>query len=125
MGLPVPDPNPDDLPASPRPFQVRLVAFFLVLGGLWAWVHVIGLLVWSKGACCFCPGMPAEMVWGVAAMVRGVQLLLTRRRPRPPTILVLTQVLLSGALDLVNAMLGVLNVLLICFPESRAYYRNE
>ena len=37
---------------------------------------------------------------------------------------VLTQVLLSGAFDLVNTTLGVLNVLLICFPESRAYYRN-
>jgi hypothetical protein len=124
VGLPVPDPRPDELP-PPRPFKVRLVAVFLVLGGLWAWVHVIGLAVWSKGGCCFWPGMLAELVWGVAAVARGIQLLMTARRLRPPTILVLSQVLLSGAFDLVNTTLGVLSVLLICFPESRAYYRTE
>ena len=124
VGLSVREPHPDDLP-PPRPFQATLVALFLVAGGVWAWVHVIGLVVWSKGGCCFWPPMLVELVWGVAAVVRGTHLLMTDRRPRPPTILVLTQALLSGALDLVSAGLGVLSVLLICLPEARGYYRDH
>jgi hypothetical protein len=123
IGLPVADPRPDDQPT--RPFAAWLVALFLLAGGVWAWVHVVWLLIWSKGGCCVWPGLLGEVVWSVAALIRGFQLLTTSGRPRAPAIVVLGQVLLCGAFDLVNTTLGAINVLLICLPGTRAYYRAE
>jgi hypothetical protein len=124
IGLPLADPPPAPTPVS-RPWQARLVAQFLIAGGLWAFVHVIGFLVLSKAVCCFWPGMLPELPWGVAAVARGGQLLVARDRPRVPAVVVGLQLLTCGAFDLVNTLLGVLNVLLICSPAARRYYRNE
>jgi hypothetical protein len=124
VGLPVADPPPERTPIQ-RPWQARFVAVFLILGGVWAFVHVIGFLLISNAACCLWPGMLAELPWGVTAIVRGCQLLFARGRPRAPAVVVGLQVLTCGAFDLVNTLLGVLNILLICSPAARAYYRTE
>ena len=123
VGLPVADP-PRECPPLKKPWQARLVALFLIAGGVWAFVHVIGFLVLSKAVCCFWPGMLPELPWGVAAVVRGGQLLFARDRPRAPAVVVGLQLLTCGAFDRVTTLLGVLNVLLICSPAGRAYYRN-
>lgn len=96
VGLPATEPRPERLPVR-APWQARLVAFFLIAGGLWAFVHVIGLAIWSKAACCFCPPLPAELVWAVVAVVRGGQLLFAGSRPRVPAGVVTLQVLACGA----------------------------
>jgi hypothetical protein len=124
VGLPVPDPPPERVRIR-KPWQARLVALFLIAGGVWAFVHVIGFLVISKAVCCFWPGMMPELPWGVAAVVRGGQLLVARGRPRVPAVVVILQVFTCGAFDLVNTLVGVLNVLLVCSPAARRYYRNE
>jgi hypothetical protein len=124
VGLFVPDPPAEQTPVH-KPWQARLVALFLIAGGVWAFVHVIGFAIYSKALCCFWPGMLAELPWGVAAMVRGGHLLVARGRPRVPAIVVMLQVLTCGAFDLVNTLVGILNVLLICAPSARRYYRNE
>jgi hypothetical protein len=123
VGEPVREPKP---PAPPKPWQARFVAAFLLLGGVWAFVHVITLVVKMNGLCCLWPGMLLELGWGVAALVRGSMLLFAGDRPRAPAVVVILQILIgSAAFDLVNAFLGVLNALLICAPASRRYYRNE
>jgi hypothetical protein len=122
VGLPAPDALREPVR---KPWQARLVALFLIGGGVWAFVHVIGFIVISKAACCFWPGMLAELPWAVAAIVRGGQLLVARGRPRVPAIVVMLQVFACGAFDLGNTLLGCLNVLLACAPAARRYYRNE
>jgi hypothetical protein len=69
--------------------------------------------------------MLPELPWGVAAVVRGGQLLFARGRPRVPAVVVMLQVFTCGAFDLGNTLLGVLNVLFVCSPAARRYYRNE
>ena len=70
--------------------------------------------------------MILEIGWGVTALVRGAMLLFTRTRPRAPAVLLMLQILISSAaFDLVNTLLGVFNVLFVCAPSSRQYYRNE
>src|SRR5215216_7016390 len=49
VGVPVRAPKQ---PRMPKPYTAVLVGLFLMLGGVWAFVHVIGLLVWSGGICC-------------------------------------------------------------------------
>jgi hypothetical protein len=124
IGLPASEPRSRPEPVR-KPWQARLVAVFLIFGGIWAFVHVIGFIVISKAVCCFWPGMLAELVWALAAIVRGGQLLIARGRPRVPAIVVMLQVFTCGAFDLGNTLLGVLNVLLVCSPAARRYYRNE
>jgi hypothetical protein len=108
-----------------RPFTARVVTVFLFFGGLWAVANPIVLAVVSKGLCCICFPMFLETIWGVAAVVRAVQILFSRGRPKAPVVLVLIQMYLGGALDLPNTVLGVLNLLMLCAPRSRAYFRNE
>jgi hypothetical protein len=123
VGVPVAEPKD---PPAPKPWQARLVASFLLVGGVWAFVHVVAFVVKLNGLCCLWPGMLLEAGWGVVALVRGAMLLFAGGRPRAPAIVVILQVLIgSGAFDLVNTLLGVLNVLLICAPASRRYYRSE
>lgn len=109
----------------PKPIAVRLVGVFLLAGGVWSFIHVIGFTLRSGGLCCFWPMMFLELPWGIAASIRGGQMLATRSRPRVPAILVLLQVLSAGCFDLVNFALGFLNILLICAPGTRNYFRNE
>jgi hypothetical protein len=124
IGLPAADPPAERAPAK-KPWQARVVALLLIVGGVWAFVHVIGFIVISKVVCCFWPGMIAELPWAVAAIVRRGQLLLARGRPRAPAIVVTLQVFTCGAFDLGNTLLGFLNVLLVCAPVACRYYRNE
>jgi hypothetical protein len=118
-------PHDEQLTPTSRPIATRLVAVLMIGGGVWAFVHVIGFTIRSGGLCCFWPLMFLELPWGIAAIVRGGQLLMTRGRPRVPAIIVCLQLLTCGGFDLVNTFLGVLNVLLICAPKSRGYFRNE
>jgi hypothetical protein len=123
VGEPVREPKP---PPPPKPWQARLVGFFLLLGGVWAFVHLTLFVVKLNGLCCLWPGMILEVGWGVTALVRGAMLLFGGGRPRAPAVIVILQVLIgSAAFDLVNTLLGVINVLLVCAPASRRYYRNE
>jgi hypothetical protein len=123
VGEPVLEPRE---PPPPKPWQARFVAAFLLTGGMWAFVHVIVLSVKTGGVCCLWPGIILEVGWGVAALARGGILVAPRDRPRAPAVVVILQVLIgSGAFELVNTLLGVLNVLLVCAPASRRYYRNE
>src|SRR5262245_56482675 len=124
VGLPVVEPPPERTKIT-KPWQARIVAFLLIVGGIWAFIHVIGFLIISQAVCCFWPGMLPELPWGVVAIIRGAHLLFTRERPRVPAAIVSLQLLTCGAFDLVNTTLGVLNVLLISSPAGRAYYRNE
>jgi len=96
-----------------------------VVGGVWAFIHPIGLIVYLQGACCFWPFLALEPIWGVVAMVRGFQIFFARPRPRIPLFLVLSQIHLSGCFDLANCLLGVLNLLMLCAPNTRRYFRNE
>jgi hypothetical protein len=108
-----------------KPFTARLVAFFLFVGGLCAIANPIVLAILSNGLCCYCLPMFFEVIWGVAAVIRGGQLLFARRRQSAPVVMVLFQMYLGGALDLPNSLLGILNLLMLCAPKSRAYFRNE
>jgi hypothetical protein len=124
IGLRAPEARPDEAPV-PRPFAARLVAVFLIAGGVWAFVNVIGFLVVSQGLCCLWLPMFLELPWGVAAVVRGGQLLFLPGRPRTPVIMVLLQMHLCFAFDVVNTLLGFFNLLMLCAPKARAYFRNE
>jgi hypothetical protein len=108
----------------PRPFQARLVGVFLFLGGLVAIANPIAMSAFSGGLCCVCLPMFLEMIWGVVAVIRGLQILFVYR-PRSPVILVIIQIHLCGAFDLVNTLLGIFNLLMLCAPRARAYFRNE
>lgn len=115
----------DEPDKQSRPIAARLVAVFLIGGGVWSVVHVIGFTIRTGGVCCFWPFMFLELPWGIAAIIRGGQMLVSKRRQRVPAIVVILQVLMCGCFDLINTCLGVLNVILICAPKSRAYFRNE
>jgi hypothetical protein len=125
IGVPATEPEPKPEPIR-KPWQARFVAFFLLVGGIWAFVHVSLFAFKTNALCCAWPGMALEIGWGVTALIRGAMLLFTRTRPRAPAVLLLLQVLIaSAAFDLVNTLLGVFNVLFVCAPSSRRYYRNE
>ena len=124
-GLLVTEKKLDVLPAPPMQNFARAVIFLLVIGGLWAFGNTTYLVIFSKGACCICPGHFVELPWALLAIVKGCQLSFPKTKPAAPKLVVLLQAFMCGNFDLVNTFFGILGVLIVCTPQARAYYLNE
>jgi hypothetical protein len=111
-------PAPTDIPISPPPapsFSHRtsnrtLVGGLLLAGGICAILNVVVAILCSVFLCCFWPGVYLALGWSIVAIVRGSQMLSMDDHGPPPRLLAILQVLLIINLDVVNLVLGIVNL---------------
>jgi hypothetical protein len=111
-------PAPATIPISPPPapsFSHRtsnrtLVGGLLLAGGVCAILNVAVAVLFSVFLCCLWPGVYLALGWSIVAIVRGSQMLSVDYHGPPPRLLAILQILLIINLDVVNLILGIVNL---------------
>jgi hypothetical protein len=106
----IPISPPSVPPSSQRTSNRTLVGGLLLAGGICAILNVVVAVLFSVFLCCFWPGVYLALGWSIAAIVRGSQMLSVDYHGPPPRLLAILQILLIINLDVVNLILGVVNL---------------
>lgn len=114
----------DDEPRRRRgkPGTVSAIGGLLLGGGIYALLHALASVLLSHLTCCLWPGVYFALVWGVLAIIRGSAMLRQNDLHRSPKTLVILQIILIVNFDVINCVLGIISLILLSSPESRAYY---
>jgi hypothetical protein len=125
----------DDRPRRRRrtvkPGQVQAVGIMLLIGGIWAillglslvGIGVMGPVTGGGGwCCCVWPGTYYSFVFGILAIVRGVNMMNADDQGPPNTLAILQVIcILNG--DLPNCIMGIVSLVLLNDPKVQDYYR--
>lgn len=103
------------IPYSPPLFPSpnwTLIGGLLLGGGIWAILNVGLAVLASFFICCLWPGVYLALIWGIRAIVHGSQMLSSGYQGQGPSprLLAILQILLIINLDVVNFILGIINL---------------
>jgi hypothetical protein len=98
-----------------RPLAVRtssrsLIGGLLLAGGIWAILYSLLAVFASVFICCLWPGVYLALVWGILAIIRGSEIMHAKYQGPPPTALIILQVVLIINGDVINLILGIINL---------------
>jgi hypothetical protein len=113
-----------------RPGKVHAIAIMTLIGGIWACLWAIHIGVWMAffglgtcGVTCLNPGPYYSLVLGILAIVKGSQLLGENAAMHPPprgiSIMMIINIINA---DVVNCVLGILNLVFCGDPEVEGWY---
>jgi hypothetical protein len=115
------DDSDDECPR--RPGKAQAIAFIVLIGGGWAGLWALGLVVLSFCYCLAWPGTYYALVFAILACIRGAELMGdgagSRRSPR--SILVM-QILTAVNFDVVNLAGGIVGFVFLNDPALERYY---
>ncbi len=119
----------EDRPSRPqpseRPARVQAIAIMMLIGGIYALVHSLGLVVGTFGLGCLWPGVYYAIVFGILAIVKGSALVGEQGLSQPPpTGIAIMQIIdiING--DVVNCVMGIIALIFLNEPEVRRWYRG-
>ena len=121
---PYPSPRTDRLPQ--RPGKAQAIAFMVLLGGAWAILWAIGMVVLSSCSCVAWPGTYYSIVFGILAIIRGAELMGSGRGARrsPRTVLIMQIIAIVNA-DVVNLACGIVGFVFLNDPAVERFYGPE
>ena len=111
-------------PNYEKPGKVQAIALMTLLGGIWACLWSLVLVLASGCVCFFWPGTYYEIVQGILAIIKGAQLLGTNPRGVSPKTTAILQIIAIVNLDMPNCILGILTLVFLEAPEVRRYFRG-
>jgi hypothetical protein len=122
-------PDPDRLKdirrSDQRPGKVQAIAILTLIGGIYALVHALAAVGVSVGWCCLWPGVYYGLVLGIMAIIKGSSLLGQNAASNPPptgiAIMMIINII-NG--DIVNCVMGVLNLVFCGDPEVKGYFKG-
>ena len=121
----VADPGPLSGFVPARPGKVQAIGAMMLAGGIWAAVSAAIAVFLLFFPCCLWPGTYYEVVIGVLAIVRGASLLgANAHLQRPPKAIAILQIVNIINLDIVNLVLGILNLVFLSEPQVKEYFRG-
>jgi hypothetical protein len=113
-----------DRPRRPaqKPGQIQAVGIMMLVGG------ILGILVFlSYAATCIglvWPGIYFELVVGILAIIRGINML-NQDDQGPPKTLAILLIICIVNLDVINCVLGIVSLVLLNDPQVQAHYRRK
>lgn len=127
----------DDRPrrgSRKKPSQVQAVGVMMLIGGILgilaglSMMGYFGLIGAASGGlgclCCAWPGMYLELVWGILATIRGVNMM-NRDDQGPPKTLLILQIICIINGDIVNCVLGIVGLVMLNDADVEKYYRKK
>ncbi len=126
---PLPTPSPDRGERRERgpqkPGKVQALSIMMLVGGIYALVHALGAVAASGLACCIWPGVYYAMVLGILAIIKASPILgeTGHLQPAPKSIAIM-QIINIINLDVVNCVMGIINLVFLNEPEVRRYFRG-
>ena len=137
-------PPPSRRPASPPPYEeeygdepparrrrrekpgkVQAVSIMMLVGGIYALLHIIATVIGSGFVCCVWPGVYYGIVMGIMAIVTSSPLLgesaYLQSAPRGIAIMQIINII---NLDVVNCVMGIISLVFLNEPETRRYFRG-
>jgi len=119
--------SPDDPPSRRRqkPGKVQAISIMMLVGGIYALVHTLGAVAASTLFCCLWPGVYYAIVMGIMAIVKASPLLgeTAHLQPAPRSVAIM-QIVNIVNLDVVNCVMGIINLVFLNEPEVRRYFRG-
>jgi hypothetical protein len=117
----------DDRPRRRRaqkPGQVQAVGIMLLVGGILGLLTMAAVALSSMGICCLWPGIYFEIVWGILALIRGINML-NQDDQGPPKTLAILQIICIVNADVINCILGIVCLVMLGDEQVRSYYRRR
>ena len=96
----------------------------LIVGGVLACLYFLALSVGSTGRCCLWPGTYFELVYGIMAIVRGMQLQQDRAFEHPPNGVCIMGIITIINGDIVNLTMGIIGLCLLGSKNVQRYFRG-
>ena len=108
-----------------KPGKVQAISIMMLVGGIYALIHALGAVAATTFFCCLWPGVYYAIVMGIMAIVRASPLLgeTAHLQPAPKSIAIM-QVVNIVNLDVVNCVMGIINLVFLNEPEVRRYFRG-
>jgi hypothetical protein len=118
-------PPPEPGAAPKRPEKVQTIGVMMLVGGIYAILHFLGVGGGSGFACCIWPGLYYALVVGILAIVKGSALLgANPQNETAPKAVAIMQIVNIINFDVVNCVLGVLTLIFLGEPQMQGYFRN-
>jgi hypothetical protein len=123
----------DDLPVArersiktdQRPGKVQAISIMILIGGIYALTHFLGLVGASTGVACLWPGLYYAIVLGIMAIVKGSQLLgRDAARTAPPKGIAIMMIINIINCDVVNCVLGILVLVFCSDADVESFFRG-
>jgi len=130
----------DDRPrrrSGQKPSQIQAVGVMMLIGGIlgilaglsmigyFGLIGMFGVAAGGPGClCCLWPGMYLELVWGILAVIRGVNMM-NRDDQGPPKTLLILQIICIINGDIVNCVLGIVGLVMLGDEQVQKYYRRK
>ena len=104
-----------------KPSQVQAVGVMMLCGGILGilvglsqigYIGVVGAFTGIGCVCCLWPGMYLELVWGILAIIRGVNMMNQDDQGPPKTLLILQIICIVNG-DFVNCVLGIVGLVML------------
>jgi hypothetical protein len=124
------DERGDDYEERPRrrknvkPGAVQAVGIMLLVGSILGLLSMAGAVLGSMFFCCLWPGVYFEIVWGILAIIRGINML-NQDDQGPPKTLCILQIIMIVNGDVINCVLGIVSLVMISNEEVVEYYRKK
>lgn len=127
----------DDRPRprkNQKPGQVQAVGIMMLVGGILGillglgMVGYFGIVGAASGGfgcvCCLWPGMYLSLVWGILALIRGINML-NQDDQGPPRTLAILQIICIINGDVPNCVMGIVSLIMLNDPKVEDYYRKR
>jgi hypothetical protein len=134
------DERGDDYEERPRrrkvqkPGQVQAVGVMMLVGGiigtlvglgLMGYFGIVGIASMGIGClCCLWPGIYLELVWGILAIIRGINIM-NQDDQGPPRTLAILQIICIINGDIPNCVMGIVCLVMMNGEEAQDYYRRK
>lgn len=111
--------------APEKPGQVQAIAIMMLIGGIYAILLSVGLILVSGLVCCVWPGTYYSIVLGIMAIVKSATLLGQEgHREAAPSSIAVMQIINIVNGDVINCVLGIISLVFLSDPRVKRYYRG-
>jgi hypothetical protein len=108
-----------------KPGKVQAVSIMMLVGGIYALLHALAIVLGSGFACCIWPGVYYALVMGILAIVTASPLLGdSAHLQAAPRGIAIMQIINIINLDFVNCVMGIISLVFLNEPEARRYFRG-